>query len=81
MADWVLGRCLTGWLCHPQPRITIRAAGFILLWYRRGLNGLWEVVADQSGDVFEDEHPHPVWNLLIFHGAVVEDTGNDDRLQ
>lgn len=31
--------------------------------------------------MFEDDHPDPVWNLLIFHGAVVKDIGNDDRLQ
>lgn len=31
--------------------------------------------------MFEDHHPHPVRHLLILHGAVVQDVGDDDRLQ
>lgn len=74
----VLVLCLAGWL----DRAAIGAfRWFIFMCYRQRLDVLRPAVAYEVGYVFEDDHPHPVWNLLIFHGVVVENVGNDDRLQ
>lgn len=74
--DWLLSRSLAGRLHDPRPRIIIYIVRCILL-----LGILWPFVADEPGYVSEDDHPHPIWNLLIFHGAVVEHVGNDHCFQ
>lgn len=59
----------------------MRAFRFIFLHFAGRLDIFGPAVADQVGYVFEDDHSHPVWNLLVLHGAVMEHIGNDDRLQ
>lgn len=48
---------------------------------RQVLDIIWPFVADEIGYVSEDYHPHPVGNLLISHGVVMKDIGDDDRFQ
>lgn len=72
----MLSRSLAGWLYDPRPRTFIDVVRHILF-----LGILWPFVTNEPGYVSEDDHPHPVWNLLIFHGAVVEHVGNDHRFQ
>lgn len=72
----MLSRSLAGRLHDPRPRTIIYIVRCILL-----LGILWPFVADKPGYVSEDDDSHPIWNLLIFHGAVVEHVGNDHCFQ
>ena len=66
---------------HADPCVALRLVRFVIGRPSGGADPFRPAVADEVGDVLEDQHSHPAGNLAVLHGVVVEHVGDDHRLQ